>query len=105
LGDASVPFPFDVHAIISSEDAPTLENILHKAFHARRVNRVNERKEFFNVNLEEIEKVVLENHGEAEFTLKAEAEEYKKTRGILAKEQKAIQEKVGDGLLQPQTVS
>jgi hypothetical protein len=47
LGDASVPFHFDVHAIIFSEDAPGLENKLHRAFHQRRVNMVNERKEFF----------------------------------------------------------
>src|SRR6185437_7542280 len=47
LGDASVPFPFDVHAIIFSEDAPGLENKLHRAFAHRRVNLVNARKEYF----------------------------------------------------------
>src|SRR5439155_4370377 len=41
LGDASVPFPFDVHMVITSEDAPALERALHKAFHKRRVNKVN----------------------------------------------------------------
>jgi hypothetical protein len=49
LGDASVPFSFDVHAMIWSEDAPTLENALHRHFHYRRLNLVNERKEFFAV--------------------------------------------------------
>ncbi|NDJ53758.1 MAG: DUF4041 domain-containing protein, partial [Chloroflexi bacterium] len=54
LGDASVPFPFDVHAIIYSEDAPSLESHLHRTFDARRVNLVNQRKEFFRVSLDEI---------------------------------------------------
>jgi hypothetical protein len=79
LGDASVPFPFDVHAIIYSEDAPALENNLHKLFHQRRVNLVNERKEFFRVSIDEIARAVRESHGEIEFTLAAEAAEYRKT--------------------------
>jgi len=56
LGDASVPFTFDVHALIESDDAPNLESTLHKVFDHKRVNKVNRRKEYFNVNLEEIEK-------------------------------------------------
>lgn len=79
LGDASVPFPFDVHAIIYSEDAPALENKLHKLFHPRRVNLVDERKEFFHVSVDEIARAVRENHAEIEFTLAAEAAEYRKT--------------------------
>lgn len=79
LGDASVPFRFDVHAIIYSEDAPTLENKLHKKFHHRRVNYINHRREFFRVSLDEITKAVHEYHGEIEFTLLAEADEYRKT--------------------------
>lgn len=54
LGDASVPFPFDVHAFIYSEDAPSLEASLHRAFQDRRVNSANWRKEYFRVSLEEI---------------------------------------------------
>ena len=50
LGDASVPFLFDVHSIIFSEDAPSLEGKLHKAFDEKRVNKINLRKEFFKVN-------------------------------------------------------
>lgn len=80
LGDASVPFPFDVHARIPSDDAPKLEKILHKTFEHRRVNLVNMRKEFFAVSLEEIREVVLKHHGEIQFTLIAEAEEYRKTQ-------------------------
>jgi hypothetical protein len=83
LGDASVPFRFDVHAIIYSDDAPSLEYALHRTFQGRRVNRVNERKEFFRVTLEEIERVVHENHGHIEFTKVAEAEEYRKTLALL----------------------
>lgn len=80
LGDASVPFTFDVHAMIFSEDAPTLENALHKAFADNKVNKVNDRKEFFKVDLKEIKKVVKNNHNEiVEFTKLAEAEEYRKS--------------------------
>lgn len=75
LGDASVPFYFDVHAMIFSEDAPALENALHKAFQHRRVNKVNLRREFFNVSLQEIEYIVKKNHNAVvEFTKLAEAE-------------------------------
>ena len=83
LGDASVPFQFDVHAVIYSENAPTLENALHRAFHHRRVNRVNERKEFFRVTLDEIAEVVRQHHGEIEFTQMAEAKEYRQSLAIL----------------------
>jgi len=79
LGDASVPFPFDVHAIIFCEDAPTLENKLHQAFAGRRVNGVNLRKEYFRVTLDEIQAEVQKLHGLVSFTLSAEAEQYRKT--------------------------
>ncbi|WP_434427162.1 DUF4041 domain-containing protein [Nannocystis pusilla] len=80
LGDASVPFEFDVHAIIYAEDAPKLESELHRAFHHRRVNRVNERKEFFNVSIMEIaEHVRLHHHASIEIVHEAEAMEYRKT--------------------------
>lgn len=62
LSDASVPFPFDVHALIFSEDAPALENILHQTFKANEVNKVNTRKEFFKVTLDDIERIVTENY-------------------------------------------
>lgn len=80
LGDASVPFTFDVHGMIFSEDAPALENALHKAFSDRRFNKINERKEFFKVSLKEIEEVVKKNHNKTvEFTKLAEAEEYRQS--------------------------
>ena len=80
LGGASVPFRFDVHALIFSNDAPALEAALHRAFETKRVNMVNGRKEFFNVTLEEIEAVVKENHDKTvEFTYFPEAEQYRET--------------------------
>lgn len=54
LGDASVPFEFDIHALVHTEDAPALECALHKTFAAHQINKVNPRKEFFRVNLEAI---------------------------------------------------
>ena len=80
LGDASVPFTFDVHAMIFSEDAPALESALHKAFDDKKVNMVNGRKEFFNVSLEEIESVVKANFDKTvEFVKTPEAEQYRES--------------------------
>lgn len=87
LSSASVPFEFDVHAMIFSEDAPSLENALHKAFENKAVNRVNPRKEFFHVTLSEIENVVKENYNATvEFTQIALAEQYKETQRIIERE-------------------
>lgn len=61
LGDASVPFDFDVHAMIFSDDAPKLENALHHAFEHKKLNKVNPRREFFNVSLDEIKAEVRKN--------------------------------------------
>lgn len=61
LGDASVPFNFDVHALIFSDNAPALEAALHRAFEDRKLNMVNSRREFFRVSLDEIKDVVKKN--------------------------------------------
>lgn len=82
LGDASVPFPFDVHAMIYSEDAPGLENKIHRQFNDKSTNLVNLRKEFFNVDLNEVEQFVKENYGEFKLTKIAEAEQYRETLKI-----------------------
>lgn len=83
LGDASVPFKFDIHAIIFSEDAPTLEATLHREFQRHQVNKVNHRKEFFRVSLDEIESVVKANHDKTvEFVTTAAADEYRQTLAI-----------------------
>ena len=80
LGDASVPFSFDVHAMIFSDDAPKLEAALHKAFEDKKINMINGRKEFFKVSLEEIEAVVKANHDKLiEFTESAEAIQYRES--------------------------
>jgi hypothetical protein len=83
LGDASVPFSFDVHAVIYTEDAPGLEATLHQAFADRRINLVNERKEFFHVDIETVTRVVRENHAQVLITKAAEAAEYRKTLALL----------------------
>lgn len=78
LGDASVPFNFDVHAMIFSDDAPALEAALHKAFEDRKLNMVNTRREFFNVTLDEIKEVVKRNFDKTvEFIDIPDAEQYR----------------------------
>lgn len=82
LGDASVPFEFDVHAMIHSEDAPTLEKDLHKIFSENRVNRVNTRKEFFRLKLGEVRQVVEEREIDTHWTMKAEAIHYRESLSL-----------------------
>lgn len=78
LSGASVPFGFDIHAMIFSDDAPKLEAALHHAFDDKKVNIVNQRKEFFRVSLQEIEDVVKANYDKTvEFTEAAPAEQYR----------------------------
>lgn len=79
LGDASVPFPFDIHAMIFSENAPELESTIHKYLEGRRVNAVNTRKEFFRCSLSEIESVVYEQCPNAEFIRMPEARDFRET--------------------------
>ena len=90
LSGASVPFPFDIHAMISCENVPEIENLLHQYFRDKSVNKVNERKEFFKVSLDEIASAV-EKIAEKTKTVKkdaikflkvAEAEQYRKTVAI-----------------------
>jgi Meiotically Up-regulated Gene 113 (MUG113) protein len=83
LCDASVPFEFDVHAMIYSEDAPTLERALHTHFSGRRVNQVNTRKEFFRVSLDEIRAAVERLHGVVSFVLVPHARDYRTTLAML----------------------
>ena len=96
LGDASVPFAFDVHAMIYSENAPDLETTLHREFDPRRINLSNQRKEFFRVSLEDIEKAVHAQNADIEFTKLAEAREYRETLALLQElaNKKTLEEKV-----------
>ena len=79
LGDASVPFGFDTHAMIYSDEAPALESALHKEFADRRVNASNMRKEFFRVGLEEVEDAVKRLAPSASFFSDREAQEWHET--------------------------
>ena len=82
LGDASVPFPYDVHALFFSDDAVTLENQLHKAFTDRRVNFVNERREFFFSTPAEVRQLLEQRAGGLlEFTEDPAAPEYHQSKG------------------------
>ena len=102
LGDASVPFPFDVHMMISCEDAPLLENSLHRELHKQRMNRVNFRKEFFRVDLELIRQVVEANHGTVDYVAEPEALEYRESVSMSDEDYEFIERTVqplvqGDG--------
>ena len=82
LGDASVPFRYDVHALFFSDDAIALEGELHKAFADRRVNFVNERREFFFATPAEVRDLLAKKVGGLlEFTEAPEASEYFQSRG------------------------
>lgn len=82
LGSASVPFPFDVHSMIFSDDAASLETKLHHILNDQRVNKVNLRKEFFHVSLDELEKLVEEIAPTAEFKRTVLAEQYRQSLSI-----------------------
>lgn len=80
LSDASVPFDFDVHAMIRTNDAPTLEKELHKYFDQKRVNKVNLRREYFRVTLDEIQKAVVDLHdGDVVWVVEPEARQFRET--------------------------
>lgn len=86
LGDASVPFNFDVHALIFSEDAPALETALHHAFEDRKLNMINTRREFFRVSLDEIKAVVKKNFDKTvEFIDIPPAEQFRQSELIRTK--------------------
>jgi hypothetical protein len=82
LGDASVPFPFDVHAMLKSEDAPALETALHRRFVEMQVNKVNRRKEFFKVSLKQLKEVIDEMGIGCTWTMEYEASQYRETQAL-----------------------
>lgn len=84
LGGASVPFRFDVHAFIFSTDAPKLETALHNAFADKRVNMMNNRKEFYHVTLKEIENVVKQNYDKTvDFNYIPSAQQYRESQKVI----------------------
>ena len=88
LGNASVPFGFDVHSMIFSEDAVGLEAALHERLNEKRVNKINLRKEFFKTSLDELEQLVYQYDPTASFNRTMLAEQYRQT---LALEQNLIE--------------
>jgi Meiotically up-regulated gene 113 len=82
LGDASVPFSFDVHAMIWSENAPELEHTLHRKFFEAQVNKVNPRKEFFRVGLADLRATVEDMGLNVSWTMTAAAVEYRESLAI-----------------------
>lgn len=95
LGSASVPFPFDVHGMIFSDDAVSLENKLHKILNDKRVNKVNLRKEFFRISIDDLEELVLSLEPSAEFKTTMLAEQYRQTQTIDEGLMAEISEEIG----------
>jgi hypothetical protein len=91
LADASVPFPFDIHMMISSDDAPTLEIALHRALHKRRINKANPRKEFFATDVQTIIQIVKQHHGEVEYVADMAALEYRQSLEMADEDQEFIE--------------
>ena len=90
LSDASVPFVFDVHAVIYSENAPELESKLQNHFYQKRVNLINNRKEFYNVTLVELEDFAKKNNMNIELIKIAEAREYRETLALREKDRNKV---------------
>ena len=82
LGDASVPFPFDVHAMIWCENAPTLETDLHRFFVKTQLNKTNPRKEFFKLSLKDIREKIEGMNVATKWTMLAEAAQYRESLAI-----------------------
>jgi hypothetical protein len=81
LSDASVPFNFYIHAMIFTDDAPALEAALHNAFESKKLNKINTRREFFSVSLDEIKKEVRKNFDKTvEWIDIPEAEQYRQSK-------------------------
>ncbi|MBC8869544.1 MAG: GIY-YIG nuclease family protein [Planctomycetes bacterium] len=94
LSSASVPFPFDVHMMISCDDAPGPENALHRELHKQRMNKANFRKEFFRIDLESIRNIVEDQHGDVDYVADSAALEYRETLSILDEDYEFVEETV-----------
>jgi hypothetical protein len=91
LGSASVPFPFDVHMMISCNDAPTLECALHRKLFKLRINKANPRKEFFKTDISTIAGVVKDHHGEIEYIADAEALQFRQSLEMSEDDQQFVE--------------
>ncbi|HEY4113141.1 MAG TPA: DUF4041 domain-containing protein [Rhizomicrobium sp.] len=83
LNDASVPFGFDVHGMIYADDVPALEHAIHQHFQGKQINRVNGRKEFFRLSLDELSAFAKGRNLQLELTMLAEAKEYRQTMALI----------------------
>lgn len=84
LGSASVPFKFDVHALIFSDNAYKLESELHNKFNNKRINQINHRKEYFNITIDDIKEALKEYQNLTfDFTETPIAEEFYESQKIL----------------------
>lgn len=90
LSGASIPFPFDVHMMISCDNAPTLENTIHRELHLHRVNRIRPKKEFFRIDLKTIRRIVEENHGTVDYVADPEALKYNQSLHMTDEDQEFI---------------
>jgi hypothetical protein len=91
LSGAAVPFPFDVHAMIATNDAPSLENALHRKLHKFRINKTNPRKEYFKIDIGKIFEVVKEHHGEVQYVADAEALQFRQSQTMSEEDQEFIE--------------
>jgi Meiotically up-regulated gene 113 len=91
LGSASVPFPFDVHVMISADDAPSLEASLHQKLHKSRINKANPRKEFFKTDIDAIVTIVKEHHGDVQYVADAEALQFHQSLTMPDEDQEYIE--------------
>jgi hypothetical protein len=92
LSGAAVPFPFDVHMMIATNDAPGLEYALHRKLHKFRVNKTNPRKEYFKIDLQTILQVVTEHHGEVQYVADAEALQFRQSLNMSEEDQEFIED-------------
>jgi len=89
LGNASVPFRFDIHAMVFSDNAVELEQKLHERLSPMRVNKINMRKEFFYSDVTQLQEVVHDIDSTVEFTTTLLAEEFRQSQSIID-EEKAV---------------
>lgn len=93
LGDASVPFTFDVHALFFSSDAVGIEAMLHRTFSPERINRINLRREYFAVTPEQVLSALQDQKVEVvEYTLDAPAEQYRQSIVIRDKQSESSED-------------
>lgn len=101
LSDASVPFSFDVHGMIYSDDVPALETAIHQHFQERQLNRMNPRKEFFRLSLDDLATFAKSRQLTLDLTMLAEAKEYRQTMAMAAQNAQATQAPETSGIAAP----